>query len=279
MRVEPITALDDPRLEDYRDLPDAARRRDRGVFVAESQLVVRTLVTTARFRVRSLLLTPAAFAALRADLEAAALDAPLYLVPEATIHAVVGFRFHRGCLAVAERGPALPFPAVVAGLGTGPACVVVCERLSNPDNVGGVFRNAAAFGAGAVLLAPGCCDPLYRKAVRVSMGGALRTPFATVPAWPADLARVRAAGFTVVALAPDRGAADIATLGCPPRVALLVGPEAEGLSVAARALADVTVRIPMVAGVDSLNAATACGIALHHLSPAVRASHDAGRAC
>ena len=279
VRVEPIAALDDPRLEDYRDVKDATRRRNRGVFVAESRLVVRTLVTAGRFRVRSLLLTAAALAALRADLEAATLDAPLYVAAKTMIDGVVGFRFHRGCLAVAERGPGTPFARVIADLGTGPACVVVCERLTNPDNIGGVFRNAAAFGAGAVLLAPGCSDPLYRKAIRVSMGGTLRTPFATVPAWPADLNRLRAAGFTVIALTPDPRAVDIATLGRPRRVALLVGPEDEGLGAAARAAADVAVRIPMAPGVDSLNAATACGIALHRLSPAVPARDDADGTC
>src|SRR5207247_827603 len=122
----------------------------------------------------------------------------------------------------------------------------------------GVFRNATAFGARAVLLGPGCGDPLYRKAIRVSMGGALHTPFAAVPVWPADLARLRAAGFTLIALTPT-ASDDIAAFGrtraLPSRTALLVGGEGEGLSRAARAAADVAVRIPMAPGVDSLNVA------------------------
>jgi tRNA G18 (ribose-2'-O)-methylase SpoU len=116
-----------------------------------------------------------------------------------------------------------------------------------------------------VLLSPTCCDPLYRKAVRVSAGAALRVPFARLAVWPADLARLRAEGFTLVALTPRPGAMDLAALDPPARLALLVGTEGEGLGAAARAAADVEVHIAMASGVDSLNVATAAGIALHRL--------------
>jgi tRNA G18 (ribose-2'-O)-methylase SpoU len=135
--------------------------------------------------------------------------------------------------------------------------------------VGGVFRNALAFGADAVVLSPGCGDPLYRKALRVSMGAALLTPFAHLSDWRGGLARLRAAGFTLIALTPDPDAVDLAALGreraVPDRVALLLGAEGEGLDPGTRAAADLAVRIDMEPRADSLNVATAAGIALHHL--------------
>ena len=189
---------------------------------------------------------------------------PLYVVDEATIRSVVGFAFHRGCLALGERGlPDAMKPLLASHR------LVVLERVTNPDNVGAVFRHAAALGADGVLLSPGCGDPLYRKAVRVSMGAALRLPFATSTDWPADIDRLRAHGFTLVALTPD-GDVDVAELGTsrpvPERVALLLGAEGEGVSPAARAAADVAVAIRMAGRGHSLNVATASGIALHRLA-------------
>jgi len=147
--------------------------------------------------------------------------------------------------------------------------LLVLERVTNPDNIGGAFRNAMAFGAGGVVLAPGCSDPLYRRAIRVSMGGTLVVPFTRAEPCPEALARLRGAGFTVVALTPD-GGADIGELGTsrpvPERVALLLGSEEEGLSAAARAAADLAVAIRMADRGQSLNVATASGIALHRLA-------------
>jgi tRNA G18 (ribose-2'-O)-methylase SpoU len=143
--------------------------------------------------------------------------------------------------------------------------------------VGGVFRNARAFGADAIFLSAGCADPLYRKAIRTSMGASLVTPFARLPDWAAALARLRKAGYTLVALTPDPFALDIATLGVgapiPSRVALLLGAEGPGLSTATRGAADLQMQIAMVPGVDSLNVATAAAIALHHLRSATH-PHD-----
>jgi tRNA G18 (ribose-2'-O)-methylase SpoU len=144
--------------------------------------------------------------------------------------------------------------------------VVALEHAANADNVGGVFRNARAFGAAAVLLDPSSCDPLYRKAIRTSMGAALEVPFARVTPWPGALARLREQGFTVLALDPGEGALDIgasAHLLRAARVLLLVGNEGMGLTADARAAADARVRIPMTPGMDSLNLATASGIALY----------------
>ena len=142
------------------------------------------------------------------------------------------------------------------------------EAVANADNVGGIFRNAAAFGAGAVLLSPACCDPLYRKAIRTSMAAVLRVPFARCDDWPQDLVRLRDRGFRIVALTPREPAAmlaDFAARPRPERVALLAGTEGAGLSAAAEQLADERVRIPIESAVDSLNVAVAVGIALHAL--------------
>ena len=147
--------------------------------------------------------------------------------------------------------------------------MVLLEGVTNADNVGAVFRNAAAFAAGAVLLTPACCDPLYRKAIRTSMAATLRVPYARIDDWPGALARVRSLGFQIVALTPREPAEDLERFverGRPERLLLMVGTEGEGLSAAAEADADVRVRIPIDATVDSLNLGVAAGIALYRLA-------------
>ena len=245
-------------------MPDPARRQ-AGTFIAESRLVVRQLLAGGRFRVRSVLCTEAARATLGAELDAA----PAVLVaPDALIKRVVGFAFHGGCLAAAERGIPASLDMLLAAHAGGPCCLVVLDRVSNPDNVGGVFRNALAFGADGVILGPGCTDPLFRKAIRAAMGASLALPFAHADDCAATLERLRVAGFTIVALTPRADAIDVAALGAetvPARFALVVGAEGPGLSAAVRGAADVALRIAMAPGVDSLNVATASGIALHRL--------------
>jgi len=253
-----IDDADDPRVADYRDLTRGARAPD--TFVAEGRLIVRRLLGGSRFRIRSVL---AAERALADVADAVPGDVAVYVAPGDIIRRVVGFPFHRGCLAIGERGPEIPLDALLSG-----RRLVVLEGITNPDNVGGVFRSAMAFGVDGVLLSPGCADPLYRRAIRVSMGGALRVPFAPLPAWPDELRRLRDAGFTVIALTPD-GGTDVAELGVtrpvPPRFALVLGAEGDGVGGAARAAAHLTVAIRMAAGDHSLNVATAAGIALHRL--------------
>jgi tRNA G18 (ribose-2'-O)-methylase SpoU len=259
MPAEPIESLEDPRVADYRNLPDPVLRRDRGIFVAEGRLIVRRLLAS-RFPVRSVLATPAALDGLR---DVLAEGVPVYVARAEVLRGIVGVSFHRGCLAAGER---VPEPALQGLLDHGRPrrLLLVLEGISNPDNVGGVFRNALAFGVEGVLLAPGCGDPLYRKAIRVAMGGSLLVPFAALSDWPADLGRIRAAGFTLAALTPD-AALDIATWEPPARLALLLGAEGNGLGAATRAAADVALRIAMAPGADALNVATAAGIALHRL--------------
>ncbi len=173
-------------------------------------------------------------------------------------------------MAVGRIGAPLSVEAAVAALPAGPALVLGLEGLSNTDNVGALFRNGAAFGVNLLLLDPGSADPLYRKAIRTSMGHALVLPFARTPPWPAGLEALRAAGFVTYALTPRAEATSVIELfrgGLPreERVALLVGAEGPGLSAATLAAVDRGLRIPMSAGVDSLNVATAAALGLFAL--------------
>ena len=268
MLLVPVDDVDDGRLIDYRTVSDPLLLRERGVFVAESRLVVRELLAHPRFETRSLLVTEAALESLGDLLEARDDDLPIYVGGRQFLHRIAGFDVHRGCLALGIR----PARSADVSLSQLPAArrVVVLEDVGNPDNIGGIFRNALAFGAECVLLSPRCCDPLYRKAIRVSIGATLRLSFAYIDDWPEGLDRLRAAGLTLVALTPETTATDIAELAShqPQRVALLLGTEGPGLSGAAKARADVRVRIPLAPGTDSLNVATAAGIALHRLADA-----------
>lgn len=265
MNIETIDDVSDPRIADYRDLRDGPLRLRPALFLAEGRTVVRRLLAGPPFRTRSLLLTPRALDDLRELVMAHDPALAVYVASTATIHSVVGFKFHRGCLALGERGrPNRPDELTGPA---GPRLLLALEDLADPDNVGAVFRNAAAFGAAGVLLSAGCADPLYRKAIRVSVGATLSIPFARVTDWRTGLEALRQAGYTLVALTPRPEAADIAEVAgagrLPGRAALLLGAEGSGLSGKTREAADLEVRIPMAPGADSLNVATACGIALH----------------
>jgi len=264
-RVEAIEDPEDPRLADYREIRDAERRRRDGTFIAEGRQGVRRLLSAGRYRVRSALLTPPALDALGEVLLAAGV--PVYVVRQGLVEAVVGMEFHHGCLAAGERG-AEPTAEAILG-GTRNDRLVVLEGLGDSSNVGAMFRNALAFGVGAVLLAPGTADPLYRKAIRVSSGATVAMPFARFADWPRDLKLLREAGYTVLALTPRAEAVSLGELGegrpLPARLALLLGTEGRGLSDEALAAADLQVRIPMAPEMDSLNVAAAGAVALHWL--------------
>jgi tRNA G18 (ribose-2'-O)-methylase SpoU len=273
MRIIPIGGLDDPRVSDYRNVRDADLRAHHGLFLAEGRRNVKRLLGSP-YRARSVFLTPAALDGLRDTLEALSDDVPVFLAERPVLNEVVGYDMHRGCLAAAERAPGAGFEEAIARGAAGPRLWVVLEDVTNPDNVGGIFRNALAFGVEQVLLTPRSVDPLYRKSIRVSMGAALRVPFCRVPRWPAELEALRAVGFLLLALdasssgnAVPIGAPDLARDARD--VVLLLGNEDEGLSSAARAGADARVSIPMAEGIDSLNAATASGIALHRIATAL----------
>lgn len=215
---------------------------------------------------RSVLVTEAAHDAMR-DLLAAT-HSPVFVVDQKTMNEVVGFNIHRGCLAIAER-PAVPslaeFPLDDARL------IVVMEGVNNPDNVGGIFRSASAFGVDAVILGPSCSDPLYRKSIRTSMAATLQVPFADAGAWPHAIADLRARGFGVLALTPAIDATPIDEISRDSdRVAILVGAEGEGLSTAAMTAADYRVRIPMFGTADSLNVTVAASVAMYAASGRLR---------
>lgn len=244
---------DDPRVAEYVGLTDAELRKRRpDVFVVEGVVAIRRLAASP-FPVRSALVT----ANRVKDLPP--LDAPVYVAGQEVMNRVAGFDIHRGALAAAERLP----PADVAAVLAQARLVLVIEAVSDHENMGALFRNAAAFGVDAVLLTPDCCDPLYRRSVRVSVGHVLHVPFASVPD---PVSVLREHGISTWALTPDPAAEPIDTVTPVPRTALLVGAEGPGLRPETLAAADHRVRIPMAAGVDSLNVATAAAIALHRLA-------------
>jgi tRNA G18 (ribose-2'-O)-methylase SpoU len=267
MRLIRIERLDDARLADYGATGDADLLRARGSFIVEGRLVVERLMREHRYQVRSLLLSDAAFGAFTervpSRLDQLPLDTPVFVCRADAFQHITGFNIHRGCLASVERPAAVALDTILDGANL----LVVLEAVANADNVGGVFRNAAAFGADAVLLSPTCCDPLYRKAIRTSMAATLQVPFARVDPWPAGLDRMRTAGFSVVALTPREPSLTLEAFAAlaPARTALVLGTEGAGLTAGVEAVADIRVRIPTTGRVDSLNVAVASGIALARL--------------
>jgi tRNA G18 (ribose-2'-O)-methylase SpoU len=253
---------DDPRTADYRDV----RERDlagRDGFIAEGAVVLERLIAASAHSVRSVLIARQKIASLGPLLRRLPADVPIYAAGQAVMDQVVGFHIHRGVLAFGLRAPARD-PAALLGALPPKALVVALSAISNHDNMGGLFRNAAAFGVAAVLLDAQCCDPLYRKAIRVSVGAALTIPFARM-AEGADLPDLLAdAGFEALALTP-RGGETLGGLKASSRVAAIFGAEGPGLpdSLLDRVR---TVRIDMAGGFDSLNVATTSGIVLHHLA-------------
>ncbi|MFJ1705182.1 TrmH family RNA methyltransferase [Kitasatospora sp. NPDC088346] len=261
---EPSTVTDpaDPRLADYTGLTDVELRRRRepaeGLFIAEGEKVIRRALE-AGYRMRSMLLT-AKWLGVMADVIEAA-DAPVHLVEPALAEQVTGYHVHRGALASMERKP-LPEAAEILGSARR---VAVLEGLVDHTNLGAIFRSAAALGMDAVLLSPDCADPLYRRAVKTSMGAVFAVPYARLDPWPAALDAVRAAGFQLLALTPAEHAVDLAE-AAPQRLeraALMLGAEGDGLTRHALAAADRAVRIPMAHGIDSLNVGAAAAVAFY----------------
>jgi len=260
--IVPIDDPDDPRLEAYR----AVRERDlvgrEGLFVAEGRVVLEKAVREHADRIVSVLVAAHRLESLGDVLSGLPAATPVYAAAQAAMDQVVGFPIHRGILAIGRR-PTLSAEDLIGGLPER-ALVVGLVGIANHDNIGGLFRNAAAFGAEAVLLDDSCCDPLYRKAIRVSVGAALTTPFARAGSAEQLLGLLEGAAFETVALSPG-GETELGDLAVGPRAAALFGAEGPGLppSVLARAR---TVRIAMAGGFDSLNVATTSGIVLHHLA-------------
>jgi len=262
-----IADVDDPRLDDFRNLTTADRRPDRpggrGLVIAEGIVVVRRLLSSG-YRVRALLGVRRRWEELRTDLET--VSAPYLVATPELMTEVVGFHLNRGVLATADRISFPPVDDLLASVSS----AVLLEGVGDAENLGSIFRNAAALGIGAVLLGDGCGDPLYRRSVRVSMGTVLFVPFGALPGpWPGPAEVLRKAGFTVAALTPRPSATPLRRANLAGRrIALLLGSEGPGLTDAALAAADLHLRIPMAPGVDSLNVATAGAIAFAQLSGA-----------
>jgi tRNA G18 (ribose-2'-O)-methylase SpoU len=269
MLFDRIDSAGDPRVADYCGVSDAQLLRSRNLFIAEGRIVVTRLIEDGRWNLLSVLVSDAARRDLEPTLAAVAARVPIFVCEASDFLGITGHDIHRGCLALVERPPALPLEEVLAAA----QLAVVLEGVGNADNVGGVFRNAAAFGADVVMLSPTCCDPLYRKAIRTSMGATLRVPFVQLGEWPAALTRLRAAGFRLVALTPRQPSELLDAFAARPRgpkLALLIGAEGPGLTAAVESAADDRVRIPIARGIDSLNLAVATGIALEQLTRDLR---------
>ncbi|GEN79137.1 rRNA methyltransferase [Actinotalea fermentans ATCC 43279 = JCM 9966 = DSM 3133] len=302
MPIIRLTDLDDERLADYTRLTDVALRRrlepERGLYMAEStKVILRAL--EAGHRPRSFLMTERwlpELADLLADVEARFGDVPVYVGPAEIVETLTGFHLHRGALAAMQR-PELPAVAdllsaarggagarrvaVLEGIvdhtnvGTGfgfaapPRRIAIFEDVVDHSNLGAGFRSAAALGVDAVLVTPRCADPLYRRSIRVSMGTVFQVPWTRIDPWPDGLEELRLHGFTVAALALSDSAVplDDFSAALPDRLALVLGTEGDGLSRHAIDAADVVVRIPMAASVDSLNVAAAAAVAFWETRP------------
>jgi tRNA G18 (ribose-2'-O)-methylase SpoU len=251
---------DDPRLADYRSLTDVALRTriepPHGLFIAEGALVIERALR-AGYLLRSALMSPKWLD--RTEPSLLASDAPVYLGSESLLQTLTGFHVHRGALAAVHRRPLADFAELLGRCRR----LVVIEDIVNHTNLGAIFRTAAALGMDGVVLSPSSADPLYRRSVRVSMGAVFGVPYARAPHWPAALADLRAHGFRVFALtpAPDAVALDEISHDAAAPLAVVLGTEGAGLSARAAVLADDLVRIPMMAGIDSLNVAAAAAVA------------------
>jgi tRNA G18 (ribose-2'-O)-methylase SpoU len=254
---------DDARLDNFRDLNSIDRRPDlpsgKGLVIAEGVLVVQRMLASP-FTPLAFLGTDRRLAELKADLVGN--PAPFYRVSAEVMAQAVGFHLNRGVLAAARRAPDRSVAAVVDGART----VAVLEGVNDHENLGSIFRNAAGLDVDAVVFGSGCADPLYRRAVRVSMGHALLVPFARAYDWPDDLNILRQRGFRLLAMTPGSDSTTLPaamTTVRDERVAILVGAEGPGLSYAAMKASDLRVRIPMSRGTDSLNVATAAALAFY----------------
>jgi tRNA G18 (ribose-2'-O)-methylase SpoU len=263
----PVSDPHDPRLVDYTGLTDVAlrsrREPDEGLYMAESAEVIGRALD-AGHRPRSLLMEerwvdPLDHVIARSE-SAAGGDLPVYVATPAVVHAITGFRMHRGALASMHR-PSLPDLHSLLAV-PGRRRVVVLEDIVDHTNVGAIIRSVAALGADVVLATPRCADPLYRRAVRVSMGTVFQVPWTRIDPWPGGIAALHETGYTVAALALAADAVSLDEFTAPDRLALVLGTEGHGLGSDTLAATDVRLRIPMSGGVDSLNVAAASAVAL-----------------
>ncbi len=261
-----IVDADDPRVAEFRDIRERDLVGRRGRFIAEGRVVLNMLAGSTRFAAEKILVLDSRLEGLADVLCRFDADTPVYVCDRTVIDRIAGFPMHRGVLAVGRIGQPETLETLLAR--SGDTCLaLLCCGISNHDNLGSLFRNAAAFGADFVCLDGQCCDPLYRKAIRVSVGTALTMPYAQIGAIEDVVAALDAAGFDVLALSPG-GDAAVGTFQPHRRTALLVGTEGDGLP---QPLLERlrTLRIAQVPTVDSLNVGMAAGIALHAVATAM----------
>lgn len=259
--IEAVTDPQDTRIAPYAQVRERDLVGRDGAFIAEGRVVLEKLIAAGRHPLRSVLIAEPKLPGMADVLARLDGGVAVYSASQAVMDALVGFHIHRGILALGERREVEP-SALLASLPRD-ALVVGLSAVANHDNMGGVFRNAAAFGADAVLMDSDCCDPLYRKAIRVSVGAALTVPFASLPRGSDLAATLAEAGFEAVSLSP-RGETELAAFRPAARTAVIFGAEGPGLPEAVLAKTR-TVRIAMSGGFDSLNLATTSGIVLHAL--------------
>ncbi len=257
MKIVPISAANDPAIAPY----TAIRERDLtggtdGRFIVEGKVTLKTLLMRSRFAVESLFLCETRLEPLGEVLARVPRNVPVYTAPQGLMDEIAGFPIHRGVLACAKKGDGLTLNEV-----TGPSPILVLNQISNHDNVGAAFRNAAAFGAGGIVLDDGSCDPLYRKAIRVSAGSRLWLPYTHGGTGAEHIAALKMAGYSLWAMTPRAGAQSLYEMEIPDKLAIILGAEGSGLPKEMIEAA-LPVRIPMMTGFDSVNVATAGAIAL-----------------
>ncbi|MEP7454446.1 RNA methyltransferase [Phyllobacterium sp. SB3] len=262
-RITRITSPEDERLAPYKNVRERDLVGREGRFIAEGKVVLNVLLANQSFAIESLLVIENRLAGLSEQIRSCPLEVPIYCVSRTIMDNIAGFPMHRGILAVGRRENPLSVQALVSSLSDTALVVVLCG-ISNHDNMGSIFRNAAAFEADCILMDETSCDPLYRKAIRVSVGAALKVPFAREGSIEVIVETLQGAGFTLFALSPS-GEKSIHGIQASLRTALLLGTEGEGLPSALLQRLQ-TARIPMSASFDSLNVGTASGIALSRLS-------------
>ncbi len=262
MPVIKVDNFEDPRLDEYRDIRDRDLRRDGELFVGEQALVVQRMLGRPGLT-RSVLISSNWLDRIAPR---AAPEVPVYVTDPSTMKKVAGFDIHRGVLAMGYRRAVERAGLPDDLLAREPLTLLLCEDIANIDNIGMLFRNAAAFGVDAVLLSPACHDPLYRKSLRVSIGHALDVPFARSRDWVGDLSDIARRGITLIAAAATETAVAVDTVTPPRRVALVVGQEFEGVSRPTLDACDRIVKVPMAPGVDSLNVGVAAAVCLHRFS-------------
>lgn len=264
MRTEAIDDPDDIRVAAYRDIRERDLTGRQGLFIAEGEVVLRTLLSPASLcRPRSLLIAENRLTGLRTMLDTVPSEVPIYAAAQRVLDRIAGFPLHRGILALGEKPPARSVADTLADL-PGEAVVIAASEIGNHDNMGGLYRNAAAFGASAVLTDGRCGDPFYRKSIRVSVGAVLRVPGAAADSLAGLIDALDYAGFEVIALSPS-APERLSSIGRGGRRALLVGSEGPGLPPSAMARTR-TVGIPMAGGFDSLNVAVTSALGLYQLT-------------